>query len=245
MKKHYIYKVTNKVNGKIYIGQTCDLKRRNYHHIYSSYNEKAGDYNTRFHQAIRKHGKDNFQTTLLCIAMSQQEADELETFYIEKFNSFDFSCGYNMTKGGISEVGNRVQKGEKNGRALLTKDDVYRIREDYNNLVPFREVFLKYQDKISKRGLQKVWYFETWKDVLPEVNTPENKYWHSHNAKANPSEVAANNKRHFSEEDVRQYRELHFEQGMSIKRIHEKFCSNLRYSTVYNMITKKTYKDIE
>ena len=41
----------------------------------------------------------------------------------------------------------------------------------------------KYGNKIGKRGLQKVWWFETWKNIHPEYHTEENKYWHSHNAK--------------------------------------------------------------
>lgn len=243
--KHIIYKATNCVNGKIYIGQTNNLKCRMYHHEYSSKNKKASDYNTRFHAAIRKYGMRNFKVETLCFTSSQEEADNLESFYIKKFNSYDYSCGYNMTKGGIHEVGNRAQKGEKNGRALLTKDDVIFIRKAYNDHVPFKVVAKKFENKISIRGLQKIWYFETWKDVLPEFNTLENKEWYKHQAKANDSKVAADNKRKFSKEEVKLYRKMFQENQFTVKQIHTQFCSDLRYSTVYNMIMKKSYKDIE
>ena len=98
----------------------------------------------------------------------------------KKYNSFE--NGYNATEGG-EEIGNRVQKGSKNGRARLTEEDVIYIRECYNNHIPFRKVYLEYKDKITERGLQKVWWFETWKNIHPEYHTKENKYWHSHNAK--------------------------------------------------------------
>ena len=54
--------------------------------------------------------------------------------------------------------------------------------------------------------MQKVWWFDTWKDIHPEYHTEENKYWHSHQAKANSSEIASNNKRKFSKETVIQMR---------------------------------------
>ena len=77
----------------------------------------------------------------------------LEKFYIKKYNSFE--NGYNATIGG-EEIGNRAQKGSKNGRARLTEEDVIYIRECYNNHIPFRNVYLEYKDRITKRGLQKI-----------------------------------------------------------------------------------------
>ena len=64
--------------------------------------------------------------------------------------------------------------------------------------------------------MQKVWWFETWKNICPEYHTEENKYWHSHNAKANNSKVAANNKRAFSEKEVKEMRQ-DYDNGMSPK----------------------------
>jgi hypothetical protein len=46
--------------------------------------------------------------------------------------------------------------------------------------------------------LQNVWWFETWKNIYPEYHTEENRYWHSHSAKANPPDTAAKNQRIFS-----------------------------------------------
>ena len=44
-------------------------------------------------------------------------------------------------------------------------------------------MYEEYKDKIGKRGLQKLWWFQTWKDILPEYHNEENRYWDSHNAK--------------------------------------------------------------
>ncbi len=55
-----IYKVVNKVDGKIYIGQTVgNLNRRKSEHLNDA---KVGRYDSYFHNALRKHGKDNFGT---------------------------------------------------------------------------------------------------------------------------------------------------------------------------------------
>lgn len=77
-------------------------------------------------------------------------------------------------------------------------------------------MYQEYQNKISKRGLQKIWWFDTWKNIYPEYYTEENKYWHSHQAKSNPPEIAANNKRSFTKEEVIQMRQ-DYADGMTPK----------------------------
>lgn len=72
--------------------------------------------------------------------------------------------------------------------------------------------------KFQKRGLQKIWWFETWKNIYPEYHNEENKYWHSHQGKANLSEVAANNKRKFSDEEVRKMR-VDYDNGKTPKEV--------------------------
>lgn len=152
-----IYKYQNKINGHIYIGQSIDIETRKKNHYYASRSEKASDYNSQFHQAIRKYGIENFDFEILVEIEKENYSSELlnnlEKFYIKKYNSFE--NGYNATIGG-EEIGNRAQKGSKNGRARLTEEDVIYIRECYNNHIPFRSVYLEYKDKITERGLQKV-----------------------------------------------------------------------------------------
>lgn len=239
-----IYKYQNKQNGKIYIGQSINLEQRVYAHKSSAFNEKAKDYNSQFHQALRKYGIDNFDyeviATLTNEEYSKEKLDELEIFFIKYYNSYH--NGYNATEGGDNNP-NRSQFGEKNGRALLTEEDVIYIRECYNAHVPFRQVFKEYENKISKRGLQKVWWFDTWKNILPEYHTEENKYWHSHNAKSLSSEMASENKRKFTKEEVQKMR-YDYDNGMTPKEIWKKYNQDVAWSTIYNIVTRKTYKDI-
>ena len=106
--------------------------------------------------------------------------NQLEKFFIKKYSSY--KNGYNATEGGEDNP-NRAQVGSKNSRAKLTEADVIDIRNCYNNHIPFKKVDEKYGNKIGKRGLQKVWWFQTWKHIYPEYHTEENRYWHSHDAK--------------------------------------------------------------
>ena len=180
-----IYKYENKINGHCYIGKSIDIKRRQYNHKSSAYNEKAKDYDSQFHQAIRKYGGfDAFEFSIICEISPEDYSleliNQLEKTFIKLYNSY--KNGYNATEGGEDNP-YRARKGENNGRALLTEEDVIYIRECYNAHIPFKKVYEEYKDKISKKGLQKVWWFQTWKDILPEYHTEENKYWHSHNAK--------------------------------------------------------------
>lgn len=186
---------------------------------------------------MRELGVENFYLEIL-EECPKEKLNEREIYWIDYFDSFN--NGYNGTTGG-SMANNTA--GELNGRALLSEEDVYYIRECYNNHIPFREVYKLYKDKISKRGLQKVWCFETWKKIHPEYHTPENRQWHSTEAKANSSEVAANNKRGFTEEEVKFMRKL-FESGMSMQEIWQTYHPERAKSTVYNAVKGITYKDI-
>lgn len=211
---------------------------RKYAHKSSAFNEKAKDYNAQFHQAIRKYGWGNFDYEVIAELTPEEYTkeglDALERYFIKYYDSFH--NGYNATEGGDDNP-RRAQKGSANGRALLTEEDVVYIRECYNAHIPFREIYAEYQDKISKRGLQKVWWFETWKDIYPEYHTEENKKWHATAAKANASEVAANNKRSFTEEEVKKMRE-EYDNGMSPKQIWLKYAPEKAWSTVYNVVTR-------
>lgn len=93
MRTYYIYKVTNNINGKIYIGQTNNFEKRKREHILEK------DDNSIFHKALRKYGAENFTWQVIDFCNSKKQIDGMERFYILKYKSFKPN-GYNMTKGG-------------------------------------------------------------------------------------------------------------------------------------------------
>jgi group I intron endonuclease len=91
-----IYKATNLIDGKIYIGKYYqnNLYRRMQSHINSSKRPKYY-----LHRAMSFHGTDNFTWEIIDYASNQEDLKALEIKYIKQFNSFGVG-GYNMTKGG-------------------------------------------------------------------------------------------------------------------------------------------------
>lgn len=94
-----IYKLTNIVNGKVYVGQTSiSFKKRLLKHIYDARTESK----RRKHylqRALAKYGFDNFIVEIL-ETCEKKKLDEREIYWIAHFNSTDPELGYNCTYGG-------------------------------------------------------------------------------------------------------------------------------------------------
>jgi group I intron endonuclease len=91
----YIYKITNKIDNKIYVGQTIqDVEARWKDHL------KKGSNCRYLKSAINKYGLDNFEFKLVCITFDNQ-LDNMEIKYIEQYNSL-VPNGYNLRLGGNS-----------------------------------------------------------------------------------------------------------------------------------------------
>lgn len=97
MKVKYIYRITNLINGKIYIGQTICLSKRWYDHRRTS---RASVKRQAISFAIAKYGESNFIFEPICACLSYEEADRVEIDMIATYNSTDRSIGYNIHKGG-------------------------------------------------------------------------------------------------------------------------------------------------
>ncbi len=109
-----IYKVTNKVNGKIYIGQTIkSLNVRRNRHISDALLDKSNAY---FHNAIRKYGKKNFKWEIITEYNSIKELNDAEIRIIQEHNSFE--NGYNLTCGGEGKLGCKYKHTEETKRKI-------------------------------------------------------------------------------------------------------------------------------
>lgn len=90
-----VYKITNKLNNKCYIGITNKpVNERFREHILEAYRGS----NRPICISIKKHGQENFYVECLAETETREEVFSLEKYYIEKFNSF--YKGYNATFGG-------------------------------------------------------------------------------------------------------------------------------------------------
>lgn len=93
-KKWCVYKHTNKVNGKVYIGQTCEKPEKRWK------NGKAYTGSVHFYAAIQKYGWDNFEHEVLFTNLTWEEANQIEIELIKYYDSTDPKKGYNIRSGG-------------------------------------------------------------------------------------------------------------------------------------------------
>jgi group I intron endonuclease len=109
-----IYKATNIINHKVYIGQTIKtLDYRKRKHINNAFRNPK----TRFHQAIIKYGEENFIWTIVENNIESKDIlNEKEIYWILFFNSFN--NGYNDTKGGKSFLGYKFTEESKKKMSL-------------------------------------------------------------------------------------------------------------------------------
>lgn len=95
-----IYRVTNQLNNKIYIGQTIQtLSERKNKHYYKARQENI---NTHFINALRKYPEENFIWEVIDNADCQEQLDEKEKYWIDYYNSVEE--GYNTKDGGQTIV---------------------------------------------------------------------------------------------------------------------------------------------
>lgn len=130
-----IYKITNKLNGKVYIGKTTDFEKRKKYHLRR---HKAKEYRSysKLYPAFEKYGVENFEFEFL----EDCKIEELNSKEIEYVISYDsFENGYNATKGGNGCI--KYWEGRK--RDELTKD---KIRKTLTGRKMNKEI----KDKISK-----------------------------------------------------------------------------------------------
>ena len=97
-----IYKATNIVNGKIYIGQTIkSLKTRKNAHVSDALSVNDNNY---FHSAIKKYGTKNFNWETIDRNDNREKLNLLEVFYIGYYDTF-VGRGYNLNAGGNGNFG--------------------------------------------------------------------------------------------------------------------------------------------
>ena len=108
-----IYKYTNKVNGKVYIGQTIDECRRIKNH------KNACD-NTLFHNAVRKYGFDSFDYEVI-ERVDVSILDQKEIYWIAYYKSNNRQFGYNLTTGGEGSRGYKYTDEQRKNRSEQSK----------------------------------------------------------------------------------------------------------------------------
>lgn len=162
-----IYKITNKVTGKIYIGQSKQIEKRFKEHIrHSRLNTRNA--RTPLHSDIKRYGSDNFAFEVL-EECEMSLLSEREKFYIAKYNSTNPEIGYNITKGGI---GGPIMFAFDNPKSVLSEAVVCEINSLYLKGLLKRQAYRIIFDKygINKNTFTDVWSGKTYKTIVNRSN---------------------------------------------------------------------------
>ena len=120
----FIYKITNKINGKSYIGQTIqNVKERFYQHCATKCSQAI--LNMVIHKAINKYGKSNF-TIEVIEEVESTNLNDRERYWIRYYDSYN--NGYNSTEGG------------QDGIKLFKNLDTESIIREYKSGKSLREI---------------------------------------------------------------------------------------------------------
>lgn len=104
-----IYKTTNKINGKIYVGKDA---RNNPEYLGSG---------VLLEKAIAKYGRENFEKTTVEICTSLSHLDEREVYWVKELNATDRHIGYNIALGGTGGDTTTNLSAEGKKRMLATR----------------------------------------------------------------------------------------------------------------------------
>ena len=220
-----IYKITNLLNNKMYIGQSNNIQRR-----FSEHSYKGAESRIVLDSAIKKYGKDNFSFEVL-EECSKELLNERETYWIKFYNSVEI--GYNLSYGGDSQ-----SQGENNGRALVSEEDVKNIRLAYLAKERRKVVYEKYKNKITFSTFARIWDGTQWSHIMPEVYNEESKTYFSKQA----TNGELSDKAKFSNVEVVALRERYVHE--TAKEIYEDVKNRCSYQTLQAILWGRSYKDL-
>ena len=150
MKQQYqkkaIYKIENKINHKIYIGQSIHPEQRFHEHC-----QKHEMYTSLINKAIQKYGIENFSFEILGWF---EDYNEKEKYYIQKYRSYKPN-GYNILMGG--------EEPPVRSHTFLSQEQVNEIKKDLKNFsIPLKQIVKKH--KITYDMVRHIKNGTSWKD---------------------------------------------------------------------------------
>jgi group I intron endonuclease len=164
-----IYWFRNKVNGKIYIGQSKYLNTRYREHKCELL--KGIHHNTYLQKSVDKYGFENFEYRILK-RCPVDELDYWEEFYIKKYETLNREKGYNIKQAGNEsempeEVKKKIQQANLGKNGKLTAEQVERIKLDFLNGIDGHILADEYG--VDFTTINKITRCVNWKQVRPDL----------------------------------------------------------------------------
>lgn len=171
-----VYKATNLINNKVYIGQTTrSLQIRRLGHL-QCMRDGMDSY---FYNALRRHGSGNFNWQVICICPDIDSLNEQEQYYIKYYNSMDREAGYNLTSGGSCCIMSQETKDKL--RLLATdrkpsKETLIKLRNSHLGHYPTKKTRKKMSE--ARTGAKNCNYGKTpSKETRDKISNTIKKLW--------------------------------------------------------------------
>lgn len=220
----YIYKYTNKITGKHYIGQTNNLQKRFSGHKSEAFNPNASGYNLPFHAAIRKYGMENFTYDVLeeiADGEAQSFIDDREIYFIKYYHSLVDENGYNLAIGGGGRSRPPLTYEEKlQCSKLFTGEEIKDIQNRLLNDEEYDDIEAIYAPKLKR-------------SFLVNINTGTNFY--------NPDfkyPLKKNARSRFSQKEIRELKNK-IKSGMKYTDIQKEY--NIKSASFLSSINSGRY----
>lgn len=171
-REYSIYIIRNKINDKVYIGQTSQsVAVRFSQHMKPSTTKQRGTY--KIYNAVNKYGKENFYYEILEEHLTSEQADEREVYYIKQFNSYE--NGYNSTRGADTKTISRVQDVEKLIEMTNNKCSISEIAKEFGVCKEtvertMRSLDIRYVMKVTEEYLLEHKDYMTNVDMAKDLN---------------------------------------------------------------------------
>ena len=168
-----IYRFTNQINNKQYIGQSINPNNERYNSHKSSYkNENSCEYNSPLHRAFRKYGFENFTYEILVKDISDIDIlNQLEIYYINQYNTL-IPNGYNIEIGGKNAPKPKTLEWKEKltwGQAELTLDEIKELRIAYKNGESPSKIYKeKYSERLHYNSFLNIWSGKRYKNIMPD-----------------------------------------------------------------------------
>lgn len=166
-----IYKITNIINKKCYIGKSVDVNQRWGQHISSL--DRNNHYNSHLQNAWNKYGKENFVFETLCETFSEDETNEKEIYFIRYYKALTRKYGYNLRSGGeggtvSDETKQKISISHRGLGSDLSEDVVRQIKMAIYCLMDRKEISEKF--KVSQKIITAIAIGQSFNYVCEELN---------------------------------------------------------------------------
>lgn len=171
-----VYKITNKVNGKMYIGGSINMESRRIDHFKPSRINRFK--HLPLYEAMIKFGRENFEFEIL-EEVTKEKLDNREEYYIDKYNTVD--DGYNVVRTAYNLHDEEFSKAHsarlrernlKNWQDPEYREHMTNSSREYQKTVPYEKRLnaIKGLDKYTDSIKKKVYQYDKQGNFIAEFN---------------------------------------------------------------------------